>query len=96
MVIISREMTVSLPEEKLQKVKLQCLDLYQPKSVNFTVANFTVNNPGCPSNTTEQSLPPTAADSSLVRKEVLSGKHNFEQELETGTSMMDKNFGDFQ
>ena len=29
MVINSKEMTISLPEDKLQKVKLQCLGLYQ-------------------------------------------------------------------
>ena len=45
---------------------------------------------------TEKSFSPTTADSSLERKEVLSGKHNFEQQLETGTSMVDKKFGDFQ
>ena len=33
MVINSKEMTNSLPEEKLQKVKLQCLDLYQSPQV---------------------------------------------------------------
>ena len=72
----------------------------EPTSVNFTVDEGVrtsyVYNSGCPSSTTEQSLPPSTADSSLEKKEVLSGKHNFEQKLETGTSMMDKNFGDFQ
>ena len=72
----------------------------EPISVNFTVDEGVrtsyVNNPGCPSSTTEQSLPQTTADSSPERKEVLSGKHNFEQQLETGTSMVDKTFGDFQ
>ena len=29
MVINSREMTISLPEKKLQKVEIQCLDMYQ-------------------------------------------------------------------
>ena len=71
----------------------------EPISVNFAVDEGVrtsyVNNPACPSSTTEQSLPPTTADSSLEKKQVLSGKHNFEQ-LETGTSMVDKKFGDFQ
>lgn len=35
-------------------------------------------------------VPPETADSSLKRKEVLSGKHNFEQQLKTGASMVDK------
>ena len=35
MVINSKEMTISLPEEKLQKVKLQCLDLYQSPQVSI-------------------------------------------------------------
>ena len=71
----------------------------EPTSVNFTVnedvRTFYVNNLGCPSRTTS-SFPPTTAHSSLERKEVLSGQHNFEQQLEIGTSMVDKNFGDFQ
>ena len=72
----------------------------EPTSVNFTVDEDVrtsyVNNPGCPSSTTEQLLPPTTADSSLERKEVLLGKHNFEQQLETAASMVDKKFGDFR
>ena len=35
MVINSKEMTIFLPEEKLQKVKLQCLDLYQSPQVSI-------------------------------------------------------------
>ena len=35
MVINSKEMIISLPEEKLQKVKLQCLDLYQSLQVSI-------------------------------------------------------------
>ena len=34
MVINSREMTNSLPEEKLEKLKLQCVDLYQSPQVS--------------------------------------------------------------
>ena len=72
----------------------------EPTSVNFTVDEGVrtsyVNNPGCPSSTTAQLLPLTTADSSLERKEILSDKHNFEQQLETGTSMVNKKFGDFQ
>ena len=72
----------------------------EPTSVNFTVGEGVrtsyVNNSGCISSTTQQSLPPTTADSSLERKKVVSGKHNFEQKLETGTSMVDKKFGYFQ
>ena len=72
----------------------------QPTSVNFTddkgVRASYVNNPSCPSSATKQSFPPTTANSSLERKEVLSGKHNFEQKLVTGTFMVDKKLGDFQ
>ena len=72
----------------------------EPTSVNFTVDKGVmtsyVNNLGCPSSVTEQLFPLTTADSSLERKEVLSGKYNFEQQLETGASMVDKKFGDFQ
>ena len=72
----------------------------EPTSVNFTVGEGVrtsyVNNSGCLSSTTQQSFPPTTADSSLERKKVVFGKHNFEQKLETGTSMADKKFGDFQ
>ena len=72
----------------------------EPTSVNFTddkgVRASYVNNPSCPSSTTKQSFPPTTANSSLERKEVLSGKHNFEQQLVTGTFIVDKKFGDFQ
>ena len=35
MVINSKEMTTSIPDEKLQKVKLQCLDLYQSPQVSI-------------------------------------------------------------
>ena len=35
MVINSEEMIISLPQEKLQKVKLQCLDLYQSLQVSI-------------------------------------------------------------
>ena len=70
----------------------------EPTTINFTVGEGVrtcyVSNPGCPSSTTEQSFPPTTADSSLERKEVLSSKHYFEQQLET--SIVDKKFGDFQ
>ena len=69
----------------------------EPTSVNFTVDEGVrtsyVNNSGCPSSTTEQSLPPSTAETSLEKKEVLSGKHNFEQKLETRTSTMDKKYG---
>ena len=72
----------------------------EPTSVHFTVDEGVrtsyVNNPGCSSSSTEQSFPRTTADSSFERKEVLSGKQNFEQQLETGTSMVDKKFEDFQ
>ena len=72
----------------------------EPTSANFTVdksvRSLYVNNPGCSSSTIEQSLPPTTVVSSLERKEVLCSKHNFEQQLETGTSVVDKKFGDFQ
>ena len=70
----------------------------EPTTINFTVGEGVrtcyVSNPGFPSSTTEQSFPPTTADSSLERKEVLSSKHYFEQQLET--SIVDKKFGDFQ
>ena len=69
-------------------------------SVNFTIDESVrtsyINNPGCPSRMTEQSFPLATADSSLQRKEVLSGKYNLEQKLERRTSMVDKKFGDFQ
>ena len=62
-------------------------------SVNFTVdegiRTSYANNSGCPSSTTEHLFLPTTADSSLERKEVLPGKHIFEQQLETGTSIVD-------
>ena len=45
---------------------------------------------------TEQSFLPATADSFLKRKEILSGKYKFEQKLETGTSVVNKEFGDFQ
>ena len=68
----------------------------EPTTINFTVSKGVrtcyVSSPGCPSSTTEQSFP--TPDSSLERKEVLSGKHYFEQQLET--SIVDKKFGDFQ
>ena len=35
MAINSKEMTISLPKEKLQKVKLQCLDMYQSPQVSI-------------------------------------------------------------
>ena len=35
MVINSKEVAISLPEEKLQKVKLRCLDLYQSPQVSI-------------------------------------------------------------
>ena len=35
MVTNFKEMTMSLPEEKLQKVQLQCLDLYQSPQVSI-------------------------------------------------------------
>ena len=69
-------------------------------SVNFTVdegiSTSYVNNPGCPSSTTEQLFLPATAGSSLERKEDLSGKYKFEKKLETRTSMVGKEFGDFQ
>ena len=44
----------------------------EPTSVNFTVDEGVsisyFNNPGCPTCTTEQSFPPTTADSSLEKK----------------------------
>ena len=55
----------------------------EPTSVNFTVEEGVrtsyINNPGFPSSTTEHSSPPAITDSRLGRKEVLSGKYNFEQ-----------------
>ena len=86
-------MTISLPEEELQKVKL----VSEPTSANFTidegVRTSYVNNLGCPSSTTEGTrllFPPATADLNLKRKEVPSGKYNFEQQLETEASMVDK------
>ena len=35
MVINLKEMTISLPEEKLQKVKLQCLNFYQNPQISI-------------------------------------------------------------
>ena len=53
-VLNSKEMTISFPEQKLQKVKLQCLDLYQ--STKLSTVQLTkvcdrtsyVINPSCP------------------------------------------------
>ena len=53
-VLNSKEMTISFPEQKLQKVKLQCLDLYQ--STKLSTVQLTkvcdrtsyIINPGCP------------------------------------------------
>ena len=68
-------------------------------SVNFiideSVRTSYIKNQGCPSRMTEPSFPPVTADSSLQRKEVLSEKYNFEQQLEKRASMVDKKFGDF-
>ena len=89
MVINSKEMTIS-PKSEITMFRF----VSETTSVNFTadegVRTSYVNNQGCPSSTTEQSLPPTTAGSSLGRKEVISGKHNFERQLKTGTSMVDK------
>ena len=72
----------------------------EPTNANFKVDEGVrtsyVNNPDCPSSMTDQSLPPTIAYSNLERKEVLPGKHNLEQQFKTGTSIVDKRFGDFQ
>ena len=69
-------------------------------SVNVTVdegiSTSYANNPGCPSSMTEQLLLLATAGSSLERKEDLSGKYKFEQKLEMGTSMVDKEFVHFQ
>ena len=69
-------------------------------SVNFTtdegVRASHVNNPDFPSATTEQSFPPATADSNLERKQVLSGKYNSEQQLETRASIVDTKLEDFQ
>ena len=97
MVINSKRMTISLPEEKLQKVKL-CLDLYQRPQVSILQLMKVLGHLML---TIQAVLPAwqnsrTTADSSLKRKEVLSGKQKFEQHLKIGTSMVDKKFGDFQ
>ena len=72
MVINSEDIIISLPDKKLQKVKLQYLDLYQSQSITFTIDESVrrsyVNNPGCPSSTTEQSFPPATSDSSPEKK----------------------------
>ena len=74
--------------------------LPEPTNFNFRIDEIVwtsyTNNPGCSSSTTEQSILPVTADPSLERKEVLSNKCNFEQQLETGASMVDKKFGDIQ
>ena len=74
--------------------------LPEPTNFNFRIDEIVwtsyTNNPGCSSSTTEESILPVTADPSLERKEVLSNKCNFEQQLETGASMVDKKFGDIQ
>ena len=94
MVINSKEMTI-FPKSEITMFRF----VSEFTSVNFTVdegiRTSCVNNQGCPSSTTEQSLPPTTAGSSLGRKEAISGKHNFEQQLKTGTSMVDKKIWKF-
>ena len=65
----------------------------EPPTVNFTIDGGSgtsyINNPGCPSSTTEQPVPLATANSSFERKEVLSGKYNFEQQLKTGAFIVD-------
>ena len=95
MVINYKEIAISLPEDKLLKVKLKYLDLHKIcLSVNFAIDEYVstsyVNNSGYPSSTTKQSFPPATADSSCGRREVLSRKNHFQQQLETGASMVDK------
>ena len=95
MVINSKEMAISLPEEELQKVKLRFVDLYQSPQVSILQLIKLLEHlkptiqAALPA---RQSFPPATANSSLERKEVLSNKYNFEQQLETGASMEDKQF----
>ena len=92
--IKSKEMTISLPEEKLQKVKFQYLHLYQSPQVLGDLTSTI--QAALSARINSRFLQQQQIQSSLERKEVMSGKYNFEQQLETGVSMVDKKFGDFQ
>ena len=100
--IKSKEMTISLPEEKLQKVKFQYLHLYQSPQVSILQLTKVLGDltstiqAALSARINSRFLQQQQIQSSLERKEVMSGKYNFEQQLETGVSMVDKKFGDFQ
>ena len=91
---VNQKLTISLPEEKLQKVTMSRF-VSEPTSINLIIneglRTSYVNNLGCPSNLTEQSFPPATPDSILERKEVLLA--NIIKQLKTRASMRDKKFG---
>ena len=66
MKIDSKAMTISLPEEKIQKIKVKCLELYQNHHVSILELTKILGNI-------------TAADSSPEPKGVVPRKHSSKQ-----------------
>ena len=81
-------------------MKLQCLDLYKSPQVSIVQLTKVLGISRQKSRLSFQNkrtvVSSGRANSSLERKEALSGKYNFKQHLKTGVSMVDNKFGDFQ
>ena len=91
MIVNLKEMTISLPQKKLQSIKQVCQDLYQNPDNSFRVNKGVrppdINNFGHSPSKTPLSFSPTTTNSGTEEKWLLRKSSVTEQRISTGASL---------
>ena len=97
MIVNSKTKTLSLPQEKVQKIKSQCLEVYRAQEITLLeltrlFRNINFHYSRYSPSTSSVSVSSTTTDSNAKEECILHGHSDIERYGQRGTCMVDKKF----